>query len=210
MKKYVSLVMVILLVISCLTACGKSKGKDADKGADYLYDWLTEHGTLVDGGTCLQYSEIAANGAEIALYHSTPDEWYVTYKVLDDSGYTVVTRLTLFGNASKAHANITVSGFGDFDAYWRCMEYFHNPKRFTRNSPIEQGAFSGSEVRVDVSVNAQGNYTIVDELASEMLMMNSKCEELAHERLCFILDWLKDSFCPTANMTMSDFGYNNY
>lgn len=217
MKKLVSVFTVLLLVLSCLSACSagvqetiptqvqktEAAPKDA-KDADYLYDWLTEHGTLV-GGTCLQYSETNSKGVRFSLCYDTNrtgnSRWYVTYKTEHISGYTIETKLILFWEKNKTPADITVSGFGSYTDYYRSMEYSHNSKAFTNNSPVETEDFYGSTVNID---NAE------KDLIAEIQTMNTICEENAQKSLCFILDWLKESFCSTAKMTMSDFGYDSY
>jgi hypothetical protein len=218
MKKAISIFAVFLLVFATLSACdiGNNKPVEEPKDADYLYDWLTEHGTLVDG-TRLQYSETDATGVNFSLCYDTnyvdSHKWYVLYTANDDAGRTVTTRLTLFWRDSNTPAEITVTGSGDFDGYYRSMEFSHDPQRFTNNSPIDIGNYDGSTVVRDVFIAGQGPATVVDDkegLQDELDTMDSNCKNLAHGSLCAILDWLKESFGPTANMTMSNFGYDKY
>lgn len=211
MKKLIAVIVILILVSSLMTACS-----DNSKDSDYLYDWLTEHGTLVDG-TCLQYAEIGTDGARFALCYDTNygdnREWYVKYIVTDNTNRTVETQLTLFWDGSITPVWITVYGSDDFDDYYRCMEYFHTANKFTPNSPIERGDFSGSTVVRDIFVAGQGPTTITDDtegLPDELDKMDRECETHAQESLCLILDWLKNSFCPLAKMRMSDFGYKSY
>ena len=104
-------------------------------------------------------------------------------------------------------------GSGTFDGYYRSMEYYHKPNTFTQNSPIERDGLNGSEVTNDVFISGQGPTTVIDDtpgLQDQLNRMDAICEENAQKNLCVILDWLMDSFCPTANMKMSDFGYDRY
>lgn len=199
MKKTISIIAILILTSSLMTACISNS-----KGADYLYDWLLEHGTLVDG-TCLQYSETDKSGAMITLCYDTnyadKFRWHVQRSTTDSSGRTIITTLYLFYDSNKSPSAISVCGSGPFEDYYRTLEYFHNPVNFTRNSPIEIGDFGGSTVNID---NAG------PDLTSEIIEMNIICKDNTQASLCLILDWLKDSFCPTADMTMSDFGYDNY
>ena len=218
MKKAISIFAIFLLIIATLSACdiGNNKPSEAPKDADYLYGWLTEHGTLVDG-TSLQYSEIDATGVKFSLCYDTnyvdSYKWHVLYTASDDAGRPVTTRLTLFWRGSNTPAEITVTGSGDFDGYYRSMEFSHDSQRFTDNSPISMGSYDGSTVVRDEFKADEGPTTIVDDkegLQDELDTMDRKCNDLAHGSLCAILDWLKESFCPTANMKMSDFGYDKY
>ena len=199
MKRILSIIIILILISSLITACGSSP-----KDADYLYDWLLEHGTLVEG-TRLQYSDTDKSGAKFTLCYDTNYvdklRWQVQHSTTDSSGRTIITTLYLFYNSNKSLSVISVCGSGAFEDYYRLLDYFHNPAKFTRNSPIEIGDFSGSTVNID---NAESN------LIAEITEMNNICEDNTQTSLCLILDWLKDSFCPTANMTMSDFGYDNY
>lgn len=214
MKKFVSLIAVLLIVSSCLVACSKTPKETVSptaqeteatpKDADYLYDWLTEHGTLV-GGTCLQYSGTDASGTKFTLCYDTSYvdklRWYVQYTTTDASGRTIVTQLFLFCDDANAMSRISVYGYGTFDDYYRGMEYSHKPKTFTKNSPIEHEDSYGSTV----NINKVGKDVI-----AEVHKMNTICEDNAQKNLCLILDWLKDSLCTTASMKMSDFGYDRY
>lgn len=199
MKKIISIIAILILVSSFMTACFSGP-----KDTDYLYGWLSEHGTLVDG-TCLQYSGTDKNGTKFSLCYDTSYveklRWHVHYSTKDTSGRTIITTLFLFNDSDKSLAHISVYGSGAFDDYYRTLEYFHNPAIFTINSPIEHGELDGSTVHVPDSGEA---------LIKEILTLNDICEDRAQKSLCLILDWLKNSFCTTAKMSMSDFGYDNY
>lgn len=218
MKKITSIIAILLLAFSLFSACNNVQQTvgDTPKDADYLYDWLTEHGTLV-GGTCLQYSETDANGDRFILCYDTNYveklRWQVQYTTKDASGRTINTQLFLFYVGNNSPAEISVHGTGEFDGYYRYMEYSINPQKFTNNSPIAMGNCDGSTVVRDVFIAGQGPTTVVDDkegLQDELDTMDRECEDLAQENLCLTLDWLKDSLCPTANMKMSDFGYDKY
>lgn len=214
MKKFVSLIAVLLLVVFCLAACSENpqetgtppvqETEASPKDADYLYDWLTEHGTLVDG-TCLQYSGTDKSGTKYTLSYDTSYvdklRWQVQCSTKDASGRTIITQLFLFYDRNKAMAQISVHGSGAFDDYYRTLEFYHDPAIFTKNSPIEHGDLNGSTVHVPDSDEA---------LIKEVLALNTICEDRAQGGLCSVLDWLKNSFCPAANMSMSDFGYDKY
>lgn len=199
MKKLFSIIAILILVFSLMTACGVGP-----KDKDYLYGWLTEHGTLV-GGTCLQYSKTDVNGDRFILCYDTNYveklRWQVQYSTKDTSGRTIITTLFLFNDSDKSLAHISVYGSGVFDDYHRTLEYFHDPAMFTKNSPIDIGELSGSTVHVPDSEEA---------LIKEVLTLNTICEDHAQKSLCLVLDWLKESFCHTAKMSISDFGYDNY
>ena len=225
MKKFVSLIAVFLLVASCLAACSRNpqetvaptvqETEATPKDEDYLYDWLTEHGTLVDD-TCLQYSGTDASGTKFTLCYDTEYveklRWRVQYGINNPARRTTTT-LYLFCDFEETFSNITVSGSGAFSGYYRSLEYYHDPTKFTHNSPIEIGEYDGSTVVREVWVPGQGLTTKVDPtegLQEQLDIMDNACRENAQKNLCKILDWLKDSFCPTANMTMTDFGYEKY
>ena len=199
MKKIISIITIIILVSSFMTAC-----TSPPKDADYLYEWLSEHGTLVDG-TCLQYSGTDENGAKFLLCYDTNYvdnlRWRVEYSTIDILGHTINTQLFLFYDDTKAVSRIYVYGSGTFDDYYCGREYSHKPEKFTKNSPIEEEDYLGSTV----NINEVGK-----DVLSEIYNMNTVCESCAQKNLCMILDWLKNSFCPTAKMSMSDFGYKNY
>lgn len=203
-KKSVLIFLACVIIIG-LTAFGILHfAANQTRNEDYLYDWLTEHGTLVEG-TCLKYSEITSKGDRFSLCYDTNRtenrRWYVTYETEHILGYTIKTELILFWDNEKAPVYITVSGCDSFADYYRSMEYSHRPAVFTKNSPIERGEISGSMIHVPDSDK---------ELVRQILDMSAICENNASKNLCLILDWLKDSFCPTAKMSMSNFGYNNY
>lgn len=206
MKKVISIFVVILLVSSLLSACdnGAHETKDTPRDAGYLYDWLTEYGTLVDG-TCLQYSEKDADGNAFILCYNTNYveklRWHVQYTTTDASGRAINTQLFLFYEGNNVPARTTVFGADSFEDYYRTLEYFHAPAQFTHNSPISIGELDGSTVHVPDSDRA---------LVEEILTMNTICEDNAQKNLCVILDWLKDSLCPAANMKISDLGYDKY
>ena len=206
MKKTISIIAIFLLSIFVLSACdiGSISLGEKPKDADYLYEWLTEHGTLVSG-TRLQYFGTNSKGERFSLCYDTnlseKSRWYVTYETEHILGYKIETKLFLFSEDSKTYAHITTSGIGDYSDYYRSMEYSHKPKSFTKNSPIEQGELSGSTVHVPDSDN---------ELVRQIHDMNTICENNAQKSLCQVLDWLKESFCSTAKMKMSDFGYGSY
>lgn len=199
MKKIKTIIAILLLASFLMTTC-----IGCSKDADYLYDWLLEHGTLVDG-TCLQYSETDKSGAKFMLCYDTNYvdklRWQVQHSTTDSSGRTIITTLFLFSAGKEASSHISVYGLGEYDDYYRSLEYYHNPAIFTKNSPIEQGELSGSTVHVPDSEKA---------LIKEILTLNTICENRAQKSLCLILDWLENTFCPAANMNMSDFGYDNY
>jgi hypothetical protein len=226
MKKFVSLIAVLLLVVFCLSACSENpqetgtlpiqETEASPKDADYLYNWLTEHGTLV-GGTCLQYSATDSSGIKFTLCYDTNYveklRWQVQYITSDDSGRTINTQLFLFYDGSKTPVNISVDGSGCFYGYSRYMEYSINPQNFTNNSPIDMGNCDGSTVVRDVFIPGQGSTTVTDNkegLQAELDTMDRICKDRAQKSLCVILDWLENTFCPTANMTMADFGYEKY
>ena len=198
----VSCVVVIVLVIFGIYHLSNSQPVSEPKDAEYLYDWLTEHGTLV-GGTCLQYSSTDESGIKFTLCYDTVlgNSFYVNYATKDNYGRTITTKLFLFADGKEAYSHISVYGIGKYSDYYRSLEYSHNPAIFTKNSPIERGELSGSTVHVPDSEKA---------LVKEILELNTICEDLAQKNLCAILDWMKESFCQTSNMTMTDFGYNNY
>ena len=187
-----------------------------DKSTENLYNWLTEHGTLVDG-TCLQYSETDSYGNEIILCYNTNYvkdlRWQIRYIKTDSSQRTITTTLFLFSGSKKYLSEISVHGFGIFSNYFRSMEYYHIPSTFTKNTPIEQKSFTGSQVTNDIFISGQGPTTVVDNtpgLQDQLNNMDKICKDNAQQNLCVILDWLKDSLCPTVKMSMSDFGYNKY
>ena len=199
MKKTISIIFVLILITSSMTAC-----VGAPKDADYLYNWLTEHGTLVSG-TRLQYSGTNSEGERFFLCYDTNRtenrKWYVTYETEHILGYKIETELVLFCEDSKTSMYITAWGRDNYSEYHRIREYSHKPKVFTKNSPIEYEDSYGSTVHVP---DAEKN------LISEVSALDTICSKNAQKNLCTILDWLKESFCPTAKMKMSDFGYDNY
>ena len=211
MKKFVSLMDVLMLFVFCVVACTENthvtvaptvqETEATPKDADYLYNWLTEHGTLV-GGTCLQYSSTDKSGTKFTLCYDTNYveklRWRVEYSTKDSSGRTVITTLYLFPDDKEASSHISVFGLGKYEDYYRSLEFYHDPAKFTKNSPIEIGELSGSTVHVPDAEKT---------LISEILALNTICEDRAQGSLCSVLDWLKNSFCPAANMSMSDFGY---
>lgn len=212
MKKIVSLIAVLLLVVFCLTACsehvhgtGTHSTQAIKKGADYLYDWMTQHGTLV-GGTCLQYSDTDESGKEFTLCYDTgyveKYRWQMRCITTDTTGHTIIT--TLYCHPTwpfDRESSISVYGCGKYEDYYRSLQFYHDPEKFTKNSPIECGELGGSTVHAPDSEEA---------LIKEILTLNDICEDRAQTNLCLILDWLKNSFCPTAKMSMSDFGYDKY
>lgn len=225
-KKTRTILSIILLAVVCISACvvlivayGHQKPNHDSiepKDKDYLYNWLTEHGTLVDG-TSLQYSETDANGDRFILCYSTSNVekrmWQVHYSTKDTSGRTIETTLFLFSDSDKSQASISVYGAGTFADYYRDFAFHHNKNTFTKNSPIERGNHGGSTVTQNIFIPGQGPATIVDDTPGLQTMLNrmdSICENNAQKNLCVILNWLKESFCKTANMKMSDFGYNRY
>lgn len=205
-----------LIIASCVVVIGlaafgiyhfcvnKPTSSSEPKDVDYLYDWLTEHGTLVDG-TILQYSETDSNGNEFILRYNTNYveslRWQVSCSTKDDLGRTVITTLYLFPDDKEASSHISVFGLGKYEDYYRSLEFYHDPAKFTKNSPIEIGELSGSTVHVPDAEKT---------LISEILALNTICEDRAQGSLCSVLDWLKNSFCPAANMSMSDFVYEKY
>lgn len=196
MKKVASIISLFLVSITILSACGPTKD------ADYLYDWLTEHGTLVNG-TRLEYSYMYEPGSEITLCYDTAmgNSFYVNYTIKDYFGRKVITKLFLFSDSKEAPSCISVYGIGEYSDYYRSLEYYHAPALFTKNSPIERGELGGSTVHVPDSEKA---------LITEILALNTICEDRAQTSLCRILDWLENTFCPAAKMSMSDFGYEKY
>ena len=206
MKKKFYIIFIFLLCTLILSSCdiGSISLGEKPKDADYLYDWLAENGNLV-GGTCLQYSGTNAKGDRFSLCYDTdlPEKsrWYVSYETEHIFGYKIETKLFLFSESKKTYVYISASGRGDYSDYYRSMEYSHNPKSFTKNSPIERGELSGSTVHVPDSDKS---------LVQEIIALNTICEDNAQKNLCTILDWLEASVCQTANMEMSDFGYDKY
>lgn len=210
--KFVLIIMIIFLVLPTLSSCKSTQKRDAD----YLYDWLTQHGTLVNG-TCLEYTGMGKDGTTFSISYNTvfveAYRWNVWSTSTDSSRRTIDTRLVLFGDSKEASCEISVSGSGTFDAYARCLDFYHVPTIFTNKSPIEMGMSDGSTVVYEIFKAGQGPVTIVDDtegLQEELNTMDDICYDNAHKNLCEILDWLKDSFCARADMTMSDFGYEKY
>lgn len=159
------------------------------KDKNYLYKWMTEHGTLVDG-TILQYSDTDTGGNKYTLYYN-PNKieqcrWYVEYEPAKGILYSRYVWLTLFGGEKSEEVWIT---FTSQSGNQTRMAYYHTLDSFTRNAPVE----FGETYCTDSSDNAQ-----------------SLCEQSAQLDLCKILDWLKNSFCPATDMTMADFGYPMY
>lgn len=226
-KKTRTILSVVLSTVVCILACvilifiygpNQENNKDSTepKDKDYLYNWLTEHGTLVDG-TSLQYAGTDENGNRFTLCYNTSNVekfmWQVYYSTKDTSGRTIATTLFLFSDSDKSQASISVYGAGTFDDYYRDFAFYHNKNTFAKNSPIERGNHGGSTVTQNIFIPGQGPATIVDDTPGLQTMLNrmdSICENNAQKNLCLILDWLKESFCKTAKMKMSDFGYNRY
>ena len=186
------------------------------KDDNYLYDWMANNGTLIDG-TYLQYSETDTNGTTFSLRYdpnlTENRRWYVACTHVSSSGYTIATTLILFWEKPNTPVSISVFGSGRFDGYRRSLEYSHNSNEFTSNSPIKKERYSGDTVVKDIFIAGQGPTTITDKtegLQAELDNMDRICSTNAQKSLCLILDWLKNSFCSEANMKMSDFGYENY
>lgn len=205
-------ILVTALIVSILSICILSKSKDEA----YLYEWMNEHGTLIEGAR-LQYADYCSDGSIFSLNYDTVNyvdrmKWYVEYIAPAKDGYRIKVRVTLYWDESDSPVLITVSGSPGFEGYSRSLEYSHLPKTFTENSPIKRVEFSGSTVAQEV-YNGKEYVTIYDDkkgLQWELDKMDQKCTIYAQYGLCKALDWIKEVLCPAADMSMSDFGYEAY
>ncbi len=208
MKKFIvslfSAILIVSICLSTLSGCDKAYSKER------LYNWLLDNGELVNG-TKLVYTD-----NEFALHYDTGyvHELFVTYSLTDYEGYQLEVRVPLFINGEKVLSTITLINNNGFT---RGLEYYHTPKSFTNKTPIEHGDTIGDTIsmadypheyvdgKVIVKVPEEDKPKI-----EEFKRMGSLCEELSHEMLCDILDWLKNSLCPSAEMDISDLGYKAY
>lgn len=174
---------------------------------EYIYDWLVDNGQLVNNGTGLVYEEKTADGKTFRLrydiYHGGEEELYAVYSVRDRYGYPISVKMNLFEDDSKILAHInTISSYG----YNRGLYFYHNPKNFTKNATIELGG-----ITIDGWLDENGLDDIIE---TEELLENrtiiSILRDIAQESLCELLDWIKEDFCPKADIEMSDLGYLRY
>ena len=186
------------------------------KDETYLYEWMTKHGTLIDGSK-LQYADYSNETKFILCYDNVTYvdsmKWYVECIKPEEAGYRTKIHVTLYWKDQHSPASITVSRTIKYRGYTRSLKYFHSPETFVVNGPISPEEYYGSTVSDEVYMPNEGIVTIIDDtlgLQSELDKMDWKCSSQAQSGLCEILDWLKNEFCPTANMRMSDFGYDSY
>jgi hypothetical protein len=148
---------------------------------------MTEHATFVNS-TELQYSDTDSKGNKYTLCYS--DGPYIEYEAnKKNTSFPRTVSYSLFQDEKTATTLIHVTN--PFEDNVTTMRFYHTPAIFTRNSPIHLGDVS------KYGSNDWGN-------------AQTMCENYAHPDLCAILDWLKNSICPAADMTMADFGYPMY
>lgn len=166
------------------------------KDEAYLYEWLTEHGTLVNGSV-LQYTDTDSDGNKFTLIYdpsrAKQARWYINYENSNNSQFSrSIRKLSLFATGTSADAYIRVDQIGGQEPDTTEMIFWHTPANFMRNSPVVLG---------DVSEYTSTTWWGVT---------RNLCENYAQTDLCIILDWLQNSFCQEANMKMTDFGYDAY
>lgn len=156
------------------------------KSEKHLYDWLEENGQLLNG-TDLEYKQTGEVGDLFVLRYSTVSAgmMYIEYSTHYE-GYHITVELPLFYKDDGVLTRIEVE---NEDFLYRGLEYYHNRKEFTRNSPIEHHDWYGN---------------------TEAYGMTSICEDFAQKSICKILDWMSESLCPSVKMELSDFGYTKY
>lgn len=196
-KKFKKKRIVLLSILACLilgvAGClgyilfaPETKQVEAIKDENYLYKWMTEHGT-VTGGTVLEYYDYNDTGRYTLIYDpSRPEQcrWYIDYSGKTGLFSHSISYAALFPKDDTATTLLTVS-----DQYNETtgIEFSYTPSTFTRNSPVVYERFtSGSTYYVN------------------------RCKIHAQRDLRTVLDWLQNSFCPAAGMTMADFGYPMY
>lgn len=185
MKNSTKAISAICLLISItLYFCGCSLiAKQREK---HLYNWLLENGQLLNG-TDLEYKQTGAVGDLFVLRYSSGSSstMFIEYSTHSDE-YQITVKVPLFSKTDKVLARIEVEN----EAFeYRGLEYYHNTKEFTRNSPVTHHEWYGNTTSYALS---------------------STCEEFAQTGICKILDWMKDSLCPATGMKLSDFGYSKY
>jgi hypothetical protein len=218
-KKAIKVLLIILaIVVTVAIAVGSFLAYiKRPKDEAYLYEWMTENASLIDG-TRLQYTDTQKNGSKFTLNYDTYNyvesmKWYIEYDIPEREGYCTTVHVTLYWEDNECPATITVSGTGNLDGYNRTLKYSHNPESFTRGSPIKTNSYSGSTVPTDGNFPELAGSSFLDSerlLQAKLEYMDQKCSILAHSSLCKVLDWLNESFCPEANMSISDFGYSSY
>ena len=198
----ITAVSIVISVFSIYSYCKnddtahKKNNTYQPKDETYLYEWMTEHGTLADG-TILQYTDTDSSGNRFTLIYdpsrAKQARWYIDYENSDKTSFKrSVRNLSLFDFDGSMSTYIKVVNVSDPERPTTEMPFWHNVSDFTRNSPVVLGDPS--------------EYFSTEWWGTTRTM----CEDYAQPDLCVILDWLKNEFCPTANMRMSDFGYGSY
>lgn len=191
----------------------ESTAETVIKDEDYLYQWLTENGTLLDG-TILHYTVQGPGNTLFTLAYDTRNygddfKWYIeSYTPVINCMRTKV-HVTLFWDSqdnpvwdsTESPAWIRVTGAEYLEGYGYELAYCHSPQTFTSNSPVKHGNFKEYLASDIDPLSAKG---------IAYSKMRSTCYSESQATLCQLLDWLKDSFCPVADMTMADFGYPMY
>jgi hypothetical protein len=212
MKKLISILFSALLIVticlSTLSGCDIIPQKETSE--ERLYNWLLENGELING-TRLVYTD---NNFSLHYDTSYAHKLFVTYSVTDYKGYQVETKMPLFIEDEKVLANITLI---NAEGFTRGLEYYHTPQHFTNKTPIEHGDTTGDTISMADYPHEYVDGKIVVKVPEEdkpkieeLEKMNALCEELAHDNLCSILDWLSEKICPSAEMDIADFGYEAY
>lgn len=184
MKKCIKLLSVCCLVVHIIVfVCGCTFiTKQREK---HLYNWLEENGQLLNG-TDLVYQQTGEVGDLFVLRYSTASSVMCIEYSTHYEGYHITVELPLFYEDNEVLTTIEVE---NEDFLYRGLEFSHNRKEFTRNSPIEHHDWYGN---------------------TEAYGMTSICEDFAQKSICKILDWMSESLCPSVKMELSDFGYTKY
>lgn len=182
------------------------------KGSEYLHEWMLEHGVLV-GGTQLQYTDYYSDGTKFVLCYDNnkidSQKWYVECSYPETSYCDTTVKLTLFWEGEDSPGRVVACGTGNIDEYYRYLEFTHTPAMFASNSPITVTETGGSTAPIG---SEQENVFTDDGLSLryQLLKLDARCSACSQAGVCKILDWLKESFCPEADMSMDDFGYTSY
>ncbi|MBO7250849.1 MAG: hypothetical protein J6V42_06205 [Clostridia bacterium] len=186
MKRILALIIALsmLLLAGCQVKTPEPQTpKTPEEAREILYNWLVENGELRDGTDLLYFS------GDFFIKTSVSKKIEVFYSKGNVGNYTVSFSLPLLSNEKNVTLLITLKK--SIDTY--IFECIHTPETFQKNIPLTYEKLSSTNTN-------RGDNKIAKDFA----------QECSHTALAEILEWLENTVCKPAGLTLSDLGYKAY